>query len=348
MMGDDPMSKDIESLAAPETSSKMSNDNSALVAAAPVASLSGTMANGPLRKRTSGLGRGLSALLDDAAGDAPTAGQRVGGSGREAGVTTLAIASIHPHPDQPRRYFAEDAMAELAASIAARGVIQPILVRPAPDGHGWQLVAGERRWRAAQRAGLHQIPAIVRTLDDSETFTLALVENIQRHDLSAIEEAEAFVRLRDELGHSAEAIGQMTGKSRSHIANLVRLLDLPAAVRTMIADGRLGMGHARAIIGAPNAEALAQQIVADGLSVRAVEAMLKSNRGRAKGPTSAKAAGTRHGDPDIAALESHLSDLLGLKVRITHRNDQNGAVTLDYSNLDQLDMLCQRLSGEAI
>ena len=313
---------------------------------------------GPLRKRGGGLGRGLSALLDDAGGDGAAAAlSRGDGTPREGlrdGVTMLAVAAIHAHPNQPRRHFAEDALAELAASIASSGVIQPILVRPAPDGHGWQIVAGERRWRAAQRAGLHQIPAVVRTLDDSDTFTLALVENIQRHDLSAIEEAQAFQRLRGELGHSVDAIAIMTGKSRSHIANILRLLDLPEGVRAMIADGRLGMGHARAIIGAANVEQLAQQIVDDGLSVRAVEAMLRrARRGGDGAAASTRKASPRTDDPDIAALATHLSDLLGLAVRIAHHggasaDGQSGSVTLAYSSLDQLDMLCQRLSGEAI
>jgi ParB family transcriptional regulator, chromosome partitioning protein len=266
------------------------------------------------------------------------------GSGE--GVSTLAVADIRPHPTQPRRHFDEAALAELAASIAEQGVLQPILVRPSPDGVGYQLVAGERRWRASQRAGKHQIPALVRDLDDSTTFTIALVENIQRADLSAIEEAEAYVRLRDELGHSAEAIGRMTGKSRSHIANLLRLLELPAAVRALVADGSLGMGHARALIGATDAEALARRIVAEGLSVRTVEALLRDRRPSTQKPARVPLNGT--GDADIAALETHLSDLLGLKVRIAHRSGAGGTLALDYSSLDQLDMLCQRLSGEGI
>ena len=307
------------------------------------------------RKRPSGLGRGLSALLGDATGEAlresrdgsPAAGGR-------SGVMAIALADIHPHPHQPRRHFDETALAELAASIAERGVVQPILVRPNPDRHGYQLVAGERRWRAAQRAGLHEIPAVIRELDDRDTFTIALVENIQRQDLSAIEEAEAYARLRDDLGHSQERIGQLTGKSRSHIANLLRLLDLPQSVRAMIADGSLGMGHARAIIGAPDAEALARRIVGEGLSVRAVEKLLRKKQ---PGATVSSAdgeaprrptAGTLSADADIAALESHLSDMLGLVVRIAHRPDSGGTVTLAYSSLDQLDMVCQRLTGEAI
>lgn len=296
-------------------------------------------------KRPAGLGRGLSALLGDLQTDAPI--NAAGQSPRE-GLAMLPVAQIKPHPDQPRRHFAEDALAELAASIAAKGVVQPILVRPAPDGgQGWQLVAGERRWRAAQRAGLHEIPAIVRELDEVETFTIALIENIQRQELNAIEEAEAYARLRDRLGHSQEAIGQMTGKSRSHIANLLRLLDLPEGVRTMVAEGDLAMGHARALIGLPEAEALARQVVAKGLSVRKVEALARSTRKSDRKAANGNAP-LPSSNADIEALESHLGDLLGIRVRIAHESTGKGALTLGYSTLEQLDMLCQRLTGEGI
>ncbi|MFM6853683.1 MAG: ParB/RepB/Spo0J family partition protein [Sphingopyxis sp.] len=304
----------------------------------------------PRAKRPAGLGRGLSALLGDISADGPVPARATPAAARE-GLMTLAIADIHPHPDQPRRHFDDDALNDLAASIAGKGVVQPILVRPAPDGRGWQLVAGERRWRASQRAGLHHIPAVVRPLNDSDTFTIALVENIQRQDLSAIEEAQAYVRLRDELGHSQDAIGQMTGKSRSHVANILRLLDLPPSVRDKVASGALGMGHARALIGHGDAEQLADKIVAQGLSVRKVESLVRAARRNpprtASGPAANRAAGAMP-NADIAALENHLADLLGVRVRIGHNDDQTGAVTLDYSSLEQLDMLCQRLSGERI
>lgn len=321
-------------------------DASAVIRFSPM----GTAMSAP-KKRPAGLGRGLSALLGEAeeqGGVGAGAAQGPGGgtgSGAGDGVAMIGISEIRPHPRQPRRHFDEAALAELAASIAEQGVLQPILVRPAPDGQGYELVAGERRWRASQRAGKHQIPAMVRALDDATTFTIALVENIQRADLSAIEEAEAYVRLRDELGHAPDAIGRMTGKSRSHIANLLRLLDLPAAVRAMVADGSLGMGHARALIGAPDAAALARKVVAEGLSVRAVEALVRTRKTPAQ---RGEKAGARGNDADIAALESHLADLLGLGVRIAHKGHGGGVLTLNYSTLDQLDMLCQRLSGEAI
>ena len=311
----------------------------------------------PRSKRPAGLGRGLSALFDEQQSDTPpssggaaaAAASLTGITAARDGLALLAVADIRPHPDQPRRHFDEAALGELADSIATRGVVQPILVRPSPDGRGWQLVAGERRWRASQRAGIHQIPAIVRDLDDSETFTIALVENIQRQDLSAMEEARAYARLRDQLGHSQEAIGQLTGKSRSHIANILRLLDLPDSVQAMVANGSLGMGHARALIGFFDADALARRIVAQGLSVRKVEALVRAAR---RGGETAAPRPTARADAmpnaDIAALETHLADLLGVAVRITHNADQAGSLTLDYSTLEQLDMLCQRLSGEPI
>lgn len=299
----------------------------------------------PRAKRPGGLGRGLSALLGDIQVDAPV--HSAPGTPTRNGLAMLQIAEVHPHPDQPRRHFDENALAELADSIAARGLVQPILVRPAPDGNGWQLVAGERRWRASQRAGLHQIPAIVRELDDSDTFTIALIENIQRQDLTAIEEAQAYSRLRDQLGHGQDAIAQMTGKSRSHIANILRLLDLPESIRDLVSTGQIGMGHARALIGYADAEALAHTIVAKGLSVRKVEALVRAARNASVG---AARSGARSApatpDADIAALERHLSDLLGVAVRIAHMTNHRGSLTLDYSSLEQLDMLCQRLTGE--
>lgn len=309
-----------------------------------ITALGGPMVGAAARRvRPSGLGRGLSALLGEIQTEAPVSGAA---SSAHEGLSLLALSDLHPDPEQPRRHFDDAALDELADSIRLRGLVQPILVRPAPQGRGWQIVAGERRWRAAARAGLHQIPAIVRDLNDTDTFTIALIENIQRKDLTAIEEAEAYARLRDRLGHSADAIGRMTGKSRSHVANILRLLELPEAVRAMVADGRLGMGHARALIGHADALALAQAAVTKGYSVRKVEALVRSPR---------VAAGSRHGtrgragaDADIAALESHLADMLGIRVRIAHTAAMSGSLSLEYGNLEQLDMLCQRLSGERI
>ena len=292
-------------------------------------------------KRRSGLGRGLGALLGDIAQEAPIAGT---GPEVASGVRLLPVDSLSPHPGQPRRHFDSALLDELAGSIAARGLIQPIVVRP--HGHGFQIVAGERRWRAAQRARLHQVPVVVRDLSDAETLEIALVENIQRQDLNAIEEAQAYQRLAAEFGHTQEALAQIVHKSRSHIANLLRLLDLPEPVQAQVVDGRLSMGHARALLGGRDVEALAAEVVARGLSVRDTEKFVRDSRA----PTRVRKASSRasvHEDADIAALEHQLADLLGLVVKVTH-GAEGGTLTLAYKTLDQLDMLCQRLTGEPI
>lgn len=312
-----------------------------------------TGSSSPARKRPSGLGRGLNALFGDVAVETPvlaTAGSAAKAAPAASGdaVQHVAVGSIRPLPGQPRRHFDENAIAELADSIAARGLLQPIIVRRASDGQGYQLVAGERRWRAAQRAGLHQIPALVRELDDAATYEIALVENIQRQDLNAIEEASAYRRLIEDFGHNQEAMAKLVGKSRSHVANLMRLLDLPAGVQAMVGDGSLAMGHARALIGAEDAEAIARRVAKDGLSVRTVEALVRAGKGGGrKAPLEYKSAdGGR--DPDIVAVERHLSELLGIGVAIQYAGGGKGALTLKFASLDQLDMICQRLSGESI
>jgi ParB family chromosome partitioning protein len=290
----------------------------------------------PVRKRASGLGRGLSSLLGEVAQEAP-----ISDAGR-TGVQMLPVGSLEPHPNQPRQHFDEKALLELAESISARGLIQPIVVRP--HGQRYQIVAGERRWRAAQKARLHEVPVIVREFDDVETLEVAILENIQRQDLNAIEEAEAYKRLMDEFGHTQEALGRLVHKSRSHVANLLRLLDLPQAVRSMVAAGELSMGHARALIPADDAEALAEEVVRRDLSVRDTEKLVRSSKPR---PSSSPSGSAGAFNADIEALERQLGDMLGLQVKITHRAD-GGLVALGYSSLDQLDMICQRLSGERI
>jgi len=306
----------------------------------------------PSRKRPSGLGRGLNALFGDVAVEAPVLATP-GGAAKVApasgdSVQHVGVGSIRPLPGQPRRHFDENAIAELADSIGLRGLLQPIIVRRSPDGDGYQLVAGERRWRAAQRAGLHHIPALVRELDDAATYEIALVENIQRQDLNAIEEAGAYRRLIDDFGHNQEALAKLVGKSRSHVANLMRLLDLPVGVQELVGDGSLAMGHARALIGADDAEAIARRVVKEGLSVRAVEALVRTDKGGGrKAPLEYKSMdGGR--DPDIVAVERHLSELLGIGVAIQYAGEGKGALTLKFASLDQLDMICQRLSGESI
>lgn len=288
-----------------------------------------------------GLGRGLNALLGEMARETPVSAD--GAAQQSSGVRMLPVSSLSPHPDQPRRHFDEAMLDELAASIASRGLIQPIVVRP--HGHDYQIVAGERRWRAAQRARLHEVPVVVRDFDDAETLEIALIENIQREDLNAIEEAQAYQRLAGEYGHTQEVLAKIVHKSRSHVANLLRLLELPAQVQSQVVDGSLSMGHARALLGSPDVESLADQVVSRGLSVRETEKLARDAKpGRSR---SGKASEARIPDADIAALERQLADLLGLQVKVAH-TETGGTLTLSYSTLDQLDMVCQRLTGGAI
>ena len=293
-------------------------------------------------KKATGLGRGLSALLDEAVRTprAPSEPDEV----QRGGVREIELALIRANPHQPRKAFDEVAMDELAQSIADKGVLQPILLRPAGDGY--EIIAGERRWRAAQKAQLHRIPALVRELDDAATAEVALIENVQRTDLNAIEEADAYKQLIIGFGHKQDEVGRLVGKSRSHVANLLRLLDLPEDVRALLLHGDISMGHARAIATSPHASEIAARIVADGLSVRQVEQLAREARpGKAESKASGGAA--RPVDADLAALERQLGDLLGLRVKVAHGKG-GGTVALHYSSLDQLDMICQRLSGEPI
>ena len=286
-----------------------------------------------------GLGKGLSALL----GEAPPPASASEASAK-GGVREVEIARIRPNPNQPRSHFDEDALAELADSIAERGVLQPILLRPNGQ-EAFEIIAGERRCRAAQRAGLHVIPAVVRDgVDEEETAELALIENIQREDLNAIEEAEGYRQLINRYGHTQEAIAQIVHKSRSHVANLLRLLDLPEFVRQSLMRGDINMGHARAVAAAPDPEELTREIVRKGLSVRQAEARAKRAK---KTPGELVLDKSRAIDPDLAALERQLGDMLGVKVQVSHKG-QGGTVALHYSSLEQLDMICQRLTGEPI
>ena len=294
-----------------------------------------------------GLGMGLQALLGEASRPAVADEHRA--ESRGGGVREIEIARIKANPNQPRVRFDEDALDELANSIELRGVLQPILLRP--DGDDFQIIAGERRWRAAQRARLHAIPAIVRDIDESTTAELALIENIQREDLNAIEEAEGYRQLINRHGHTQDDVGRIVHKSRSHVANLLRLLELPDFVKQSLLQGDITMGHARAVATAPDPEELAREVIAKGLSVRQTEERARREKrrpgpgydiGRASAGNAAKPV-----DADLAALERQLGDILGLKVQVTHKG-QGGTVTLNYSSLDQLDMICQRLSGEPI
>ncbi len=308
------------------------------------------------------LGRGLGALMGEVrreeavpAAAAPTtpsdvATQQKPGApaAAPAGLATLAVASIEPHPDQPRRRFDEQALDELAASISARGMIQPVIVTPLPGGR-YRLVAGERRWRAAQKAQLHEIPALVRELDEREVTALALIENLQREDLNPVEEARAYFRLAEQEGMTQTEIAAMVDKSRSHVANLQRLLLLPEEVLAYLEVGRLNMGHARALIGHGEAAALARQAVEKSLTVREVERLTRK-------PATPRAPQRRAREPrdleseaDIAAIERQLEDFLGLTVKIASDADpRSGALTVKYRTLDQLDLICQRLTGRGI
>ncbi len=303
------------------------------------------------------LGKGLGALLGEVRREEPLVrlsphvdadGQPIDrparGGGPQEGLAMLAVGTIEPHPDQPRRRFDEDALAELAQSIAARGVIQPVIVRPLAGGR-YQLVAGERRWRAAQKAQVHEIPALIRDLEERDVMALALIENIQREDLNPVEEARAYQRLSEQQDMTQAEIAKLVEKSRSHVANLQRLLALPDAVLDLVEVGRLDMGHARALIGVEGAEGLAARAVREGLSVREVERLARREKG---GSTKRKAR--EPSDPakeaDIAAVQNHLEEFLGLSVKIaTDADPRSGAVTIRYRTLDQLDLICQRLTG---
>ena len=296
-------------------------------------------------KPASGLGRGLQALLGEQTGPSASSGQEA--PARAGGVREFEFGRIRPTPNQPRVQFKEEAIDELADSIAERGVLQPILVRPHDDG--FEIVAGERRWRAAQRARLHTIPALVREIDDSTAAEIALIENVQREDLNAIEEAEGFRQLIVRHGHTQDNVAKLVHKSRSHVANLLRLLDLPEFVRQSLVRGDISMGHARAVAAAPDPEELTKEVIAKGLSVRQTEErarFVKPGAGTDIARVSARNA-AKPIDADLLALERQLGDMLGLKVQVAH-NGQRGTVTLHYSSLDQLDMVCQRLSGEPI
>jgi ParB family transcriptional regulator, chromosome partitioning protein len=278
--------------------------------------------------RHRGLGRGLSALIGD---DALSSRAET-----PKGARTIPIAFLRPNRFQPRKSFAADDLNDLANSIREKGVLQPILVRPiAGEANAFEIVAGERRWRAAQLAKLHDVPVVVRELSDGESLELAIIENVQRADLNAIEEAAAYHELMDRFGYKQERLAQEVGKSRSHVANTLRLLKLPESVKAMIRDGRLSAGHARTLVGVPDAEARAKAIVEAGLNVRQAEARAKPKP---------NGAGARGKDADTKALESSLENILGLSVGITHRGAKGGELKIAYKTLEQLDDLVARLS----
>lgn len=290
-----------------------------------------------------GLGRGLSSLLGEEVrvnpADNVTALQPKRG---ETGLKELPLDLLMPNPDQPRTHFEPEQIEELAKSIKDRGVLQPILARPMKDDPGlYEIVAGERRWRAAQKAQLHKVPVIIQDLSDKATFEIALIENVQRSDLNPMEEARAYRKLSEDFGHSADAIGGLVGKSRSHVANLMRLLALPDDVAAFVENGTLSMGHARALLTAPAPFEIAQKIISDGLSVRETEALVNARQttGKAGKRVAAKS------DPETASLARDISQALGLAVTIAHKGKSGGTISVKYGSLDQLDEVCRRLAN---
>ncbi|MBX9801872.1 MAG: ParB/RepB/Spo0J family partition protein [Caulobacteraceae bacterium] len=300
----------------------------------------GTQNRGQSRGQTRGLGRGLSALLgEQVAESAP-----VDGAPAPIGVRLAPIESLKPNPDQPRKIFDREDLEELAASIRDKGVLQPILVRTHPKEDGvWQIIAGERRWRAAQLARLTEAPIIIKEMDDVAVFEVAIIENVQRADLNPLEEADAYRMLMERFGRTQDAVAGVVGKSRSHVANTLRLLQLPEEVLWFVRHGKMSAGHARALITAPNPAALAQQIVDEGLNVRQAEVLARRAAEGTNGrKTAASARETGEGSADVVALEQDLADALGLKVQLVDRGGK-GELTVRYGSLEQLDDLCRRL-----
>ena len=289
-------------------------------------------------KKTRGLGRGLSALMSDVTtDDKPDSGPR-------RPDLMVPVERVRPNPDQPRRTFAEDALQELAGSIAEKGIIQPLIVRIAPDdARMYEIVAGERRWRAAQMAKLHEIPVLLRDYDDTEVLEVAIIENIQRADLNPIDEAAGYRQLMDRFGHTQEQLASALGKSRSHIANLMRLLGLPDEVQQYLVSGALSAGHARALIGHDRAVALAREAIQRKLSVRDVEKLAKKGPALKRRPIPGTPVPK---DADTVQIENELSATLHMKVTIDHKDgDEGGKMTISYKSLDQLDDLLRALSG---
>lgn len=288
-----------------------------------------------MQSKNRGLGRGLSALFGDDEEETMAAG------GNTTNRRLLPVEWLVPNASQPRRHFDEAALNDLAASIREHGVLQPILVRPVPDvANRFEIVAGERRWRASQKAQLHEVPVSIQYLTDEAVLELALIENLQREDLTPLEEAEAYQQLIQRFGHSQEKVGKAVGKSRSHVANMLRLLTLPDSVKGYLRDGSLTAGHARTLVTAPDPEALAQAMVEGRYSVREAEAM--ATQAKVRGGT-APANPTKEKDADTAALEREMSTLLGMPVDIKIKG-KGGSLTISYASLDQLDDVLHRLS----
>jgi len=278
-----------------------------------------------------GLGRGLSSLM----GDTETVQTKNSNVGQE---TKIPIANLKPSPSQPRRLFNKNSINELADSIKAKGLVQPLVVRPSPsDANSYEIIAGERRWRAAQIAQLHEVPVVIRNFNDTEALEIAIIENVQRSDLSPIEEAAGYKRLIENHGHTQEDLSGIVGKSRSHIANIIRLLSLPQSIQDMITEGKISSGHARAIMNSAFPEQLAEKIINENLSVRDAENLAKDKKGIIKK--------IKLKDPDTIDLENKISEKLGLTININHKGKKGGSIKIDYKTLDQLEMITQKLKN---
>ena len=278
-----------------------------------------------------GLGRGLSSLM----GDTETTQTKNTNVGQE---TKIPIANLKPSPSQPRRLFNKNSINELADSIKAKGLVQPLVVRPSPsDANSYEIIAGERRWRAAQIAQLHEVPVVIRNFNDTEALEIAIIENVQRSDLSPIEEAAGYKRLIENHGHTQEDLSGIVGKSRSHIANIIRLLSLPQSIQDMITEGKISSGHARAIMNSAFPEQLAEKIINENLSVRDAENLAKDKKGIIKK--------IKLKDPDTIDLENKISEKLGLTININHKGKKGGSIKIDYKTLDQLEMITHKLKN---
>jgi ParB family chromosome partitioning protein len=292
-----------------------------------------------MNEKPSRLGRGLAALIGDMAPiEAPRAADNANGGQRR-----LPVEFLIANRANPRRDFDSDQLDELTSSIREKGVMQPLLVRPTTDPNQFEIIAGERRWRAAQRAGLHDVPVVVREVDDKEALELAIIENVQRVDLNPLEEAQGYEQLIEQFSYTQQDLAQVIGKSRSHVANTLRLLKLPREVRDMVTNGQLTAGHARTLITAEDPAAVAREIVDRGLSVREAEAL--SQRGMPKPSGDKKPSTQLERDADLVALEKRLSDAIGLKVAVAAKKDGSGTVQIGYRTLEQLDTVLAMLTG---
>tara|TARA_B100001057_G_scaffold68898_1_gene62673 strand:+ start:404 stop:1267 length:864 start_codon:yes stop_codon:yes gene_type:complete len=278
-----------------------------------------------------GLGRGLSSLMGDV--EIP-----INENSNKANDTRIPISKLRANPLQPRRLFNKESINELAASIKSKGLVQPILVRPSDKNPGdYEIIAGERRWRAAQIAQLHEMPAVIKNLNDVEALEIAIIENVQRSDLTVIEEAAGYKRLIESYGHTQEQLSEIVGKSRSHVANIMRLLTLPQSIQDMITEGKITAGHARAIMNSAFPEKLAEKIISENLSVREAESIAKSGKNLTKK--------VKLKDPDTVDLENSLSQKLGLSVEINHKGTKGGHIKIEYKNLDQLELVTKKLKN---